>query len=79
MGANMLVWPSDRLNERAVSGCFVLPDAIEGWVCEPARRSVPCLPRLARLRVEAFPQTEVLRHLAAVDTEYLPGDEGGLV
>jgi hypothetical protein len=26
-----------------------------------------------------FGQTEVLRHLAAVDTEYLPGDEGGLV
>ena len=26
-----------------------------------------------------FEQTEVLRHLAAVDTEYLPGDEGGFV
>jgi hypothetical protein len=26
-----------------------------------------------------FEQTEVLRHFAAVDTEYLPGDEGGLV
>jgi hypothetical protein len=67
------------LNDRAVSGRFVLPDAIEGWVREPARRSVPCLPRLGSFSREAIPQTEVLRHLAAVDTEYLSGDEGGLV